>query len=101
LSLQFQGVSPVIESRNCNIEHNVGDKFYFAPEGYMLAHKGPKKVCPFIMTAMARIVFVIEERIYEGLDPQPLFYRAHCDDVGFECGGWGQILIETKIVDRS
>ncbi len=90
----------VIESQGCNIEHKVGDQFLFSPEGYMLAHKGPKKVCPYIMPSMARLMAVIQERMYEGLDPQPFFYRAHCEDVGLKCGGWGQVLIEVKIADR-
>jgi len=90
----------VIESHGCNIEHNVGDQFIFSPEGYMLAHKCPKKVCPYIMPTMSRLMYLIQERMYEGLDPLPFFYRGHCEDVGLKCGGWGQILIEAKIVDR-
>lgn len=54
-------------SQQRNIEHKEGDKFYFSPEGYMLAHKGSKKVCPYLMPAMARMMALIQERIYEGL----------------------------------
>jgi len=90
----------VIESRGCNIEHKPGDRFIFSAEGYMLAHKCPKKICPYILPAMSRLMWVIQERIYEGLDPRPYFYRAHCEDVGIECGGWGKVLIEAKIVNR-
>ena len=93
-------VFEVYKSHGCNVDHKVGDRFFFNPEGYMLAHKGPKKVCPYLMPAMARLMFVIQERMYEGLDPRPLFYRCHCDDVGLKCGGWGQVVIEAKIVDR-
>ncbi len=49
---------------------------------------------------MARLMWVIQERIYEGLDPRPFLYRAHCEDVGIGCGGWGQVTIEAKIMDR-
>ncbi len=35
----------VIESHGCNIGHKVGDQFIFSAEGYMLAHKCPKKIC--------------------------------------------------------
>jgi len=90
----------VVKSHGCNIEHKVGDKFYFSAEGYMLAHKGPKKVCPFILPAMARLVWVIQERIYEGLDPVPSFNFSHCEDVGIDCGGWGRVVIEAKVIDR-
>ncbi len=90
----------VIESHGCNIEHKVGDQFLFSAEGYMLAHKCPKKICPYILPPMTRLMWVIQERIYEGLDPRPYFYRAHCEDVGIECGGWGKVLIEAKIINR-
>jgi len=90
----------VVKSHGCNIEHKVGDKFYFSAEGYMLAHKGPKKVCPFILPAMARLVWVVQERLYEGLDPQPSFSFSHCEDVGIDCGGWGRVVIEAKVIDR-
>jgi uncharacterized repeat protein (TIGR04076 family) len=90
----------VVQSHGCNIEHKVGDKILFAAEGYMLAHKGPKKVCPYILPPMARMMWVIQERIYEGLDPKPYFYRGHCEDVGIDCGGWGRVVFEAKIVDR-
>ena len=90
----------VAKSHGCNIEHKIGDKFYFSAEGYMLAHQGPKKVCPFILPTMARLVWVIQERIYEGLDPQPSFNFAHCEDVGIDCGGWGRVVIEAKGIER-
>jgi len=93
-------VIEVVESHGCNIEHKKGDQFIFSAEGYMLAHKCPKKICPYIMPAMSRLMWLIQERIYEGLDPRPYFYRGHCEDVGIECGGWGRVLIEAKIIDR-
>ena len=88
------------ESHGCNIEHKAGDRFVFSAEGYMLAHKCPKKICPYILPAMSRMMWIIQERIYEGLDPLPYFHRAHCQDVGIECGGWGKILIEARIENR-
>lgn len=93
-------VFEVVESQGCNIEHKVGDRFLFSAEGYMLAHKGPKKVCPYVMPAMARLMWVIQERLYEDLDPKPFFCHAQCEDVGINCGGWGRIVIEAKVEDR-
>jgi uncharacterized repeat protein (TIGR04076 family) len=90
----------VVQSHGCNVGHKMGDQFPFAAVGYMLAHKGPKKVCPYLVSAMARLLWVIQERIYEGLDPRPVFHRGHCEDVGIDCGGWGRVVIEAKIVDR-
>jgi len=90
-------VFEVVESHSCNIGHKVGDRFFFNAEGYMLAHKGPEKVCPFIMPVMTRMMWLVQERIYEGLDPRPTFYFGDCDDVGLECGGLGKLRLETKI----
>ena len=96
--LRTNVVFEVVESRNCNIQHKVGDKFYFNAEGYMITHKCPDKICPFIMPVMTRMMWLVMERCYEGLDPRPTFYFGDCDDVGVECGGMGKIRIETKIV---
>ena len=96
--LRTNVVFEVVESRNCNIQHKVGDKFYFNAEGYMITHKCPDKICPFIMPVMTRVMWLVMERCYEGLDPRPTFYFGDCDDVGVECGGMGKIRIETKIV---
>lgn len=96
--LRTNVVFEVVESRNCNIQHKVGDKFYFNAEGYMITNKCPDKICPFIMPVMTRMMWLVMERCYEGLDPRPTFYFGDCDDVGVECGGMGKIRIETKIV---
>ncbi len=90
----------VVESRNCNIQHAVGDKFYFNAEGYMITRKCPEKVCPAIMPVMTRMIWLVQERIYEGLDPRPTFYFGDCDDVGIECGGMGKVRLETKITQE-
>jgi len=87
----------VVEAHSCNIGHAVGERFLFSAEGYMLAHKCPEKVCPFLMPVMTRMMWLVQERIYEGLDPRPTFYFGDCDDVGFNCGGLGNVRLETKI----
>ena len=91
-------VFEVVESRNCNIQHKVGDRFYFNAEGYMITGKCPDKICPFIMPYFSRMMWLIMDRIYEGLDPLPTFPFGHCEDVGVECGGMGRIRVEIKIV---
>ena len=88
----------VVESHNCNIQHKVGDKFYFNAEGYMITNKCPEHMCPFIMPYMSRMMWLIMDRIYEGLDPLPTFPFGHCDDVGVECGGMGKIRVQIKTV---
>ena len=86
----------VVEAHNCNIGHKAGDKFYFNGEGYMITKKCPDKICPYLMPFMAHTMFLIQDRLFEGLDPIPTFPFGHCMDVGVECGGMGQVLLETK-----
>ena len=87
----------VVESNNCNIQHKIGDKFYFNAEGYMITQKCPDKICPFIMPYFSRMMWLIMDRIYEGLDPMPNFPFGDCEDVGVECGGMGKIRVQIKI----
>jgi hypothetical protein len=34
----------------------------------------PEKICPALMPVMTRMMWLIQERIYEGLEPRPTFY---------------------------
>ena len=86
----------VVQARNCNVGHKVGERFYFNGEGYMITRKCPDKICPAIMPFMSRMMWLVQERLYEGLDPKPTFPFGHCDDVGIECGGMGQVLLEVN-----
>ena len=48
------------------------------------------------------LVFTASEMIYAGIDPNEIrFNRANCFDVGLQCGGWGRIILELSVVDRS
>jgi uncharacterized repeat protein (TIGR04076 family) len=86
----------VVKARNCSVGHKVGDKFYFSGEGYMITRKCPDKICPLLMPVLSRMMGLVTERLYEGLDPKPTVPFGHCDDVGIECGGAGQVLLEVK-----
>ena len=46
---------------------------------------------------MTRMAAIVQERVWEGLDPTPLFYTGHCDDVGLDCNGLGRVVIEARI----
>jgi hypothetical protein len=50
---------------------------------------------------MASPIFVANELFYAGVDPNEMrFKRASCFDVGVQCGGWGQIVMEIRVEDR-
>ena len=94
-------VFEVVKSHGCNSNHNVGDKFYFDGAGNLLTKLNPKKVCVYALSAMAKLVYGANELFYAGIDPNDLrFKRVGCFDVGVQCGGWGNIALEIKVVDR-
>jgi hypothetical protein len=63
--------------------------------------KSAEKLCPFLMPPMTRLMWIIQERIWEGLDPKPLFFSGQCDDVGYDCGGYGRVVIEAQVKKKA
>ncbi|MES9946434.1 MAG: hypothetical protein ABW080_15895 [Candidatus Thiodiazotropha sp.] len=94
-------VAEVVESHGCNSEHAVGDKFYFDAAGNLLTKHGPSKICVYALNAISMQVFAAGELMLAGADPNQMrFKHAACFDVGLECGGWGRIVMEIRVVDR-
>jgi uncharacterized repeat protein (TIGR04076 family) len=94
-------VFEVIKSHGCNSRHQVGDKFYFDGAGNLITKLNPQKICVYALSAMAKLVYGANELFYAGVDPNELrFKRIGCFDVGVQCGGWGNIAMEIKVVDR-
>jgi uncharacterized repeat protein (TIGR04076 family) len=94
-------VFEVIKSHGCNSRHQVGDKFYFDGAGNLITKLNPRKICVYALSAMAKLVYGANELFYAGVDPNELrFKRIGCFDVGVQCGGWGNIVMEIKVVDR-
>ena len=94
-------VFEVVKSHGCNSRHAVGDKFYFDGAGNLLTKLNPKKICVYALSTMAKLIYGASELFYAGIDPNELrFKRAGCFDVGVQCGGWGNIVLEIKVIDR-
>jgi uncharacterized repeat protein (TIGR04076 family) len=92
----------VVDSHGCNSQHKVGDRFYFDGAGNLLTKLCPKKVCVYALNAATSMIFASNELFYAGVDPNVMrFKRAACFDVGVQCGGWGRIVLELKVVDRN
>lgn len=93
-------VAEVFESHGCNSEHKVGDKFYFDGFGNLLADRGPNKICIYALNAIVPQIFAVTELILAGEDPNEMrFNRAACFDVGVQCGGFGRIVLDVKVID--
>jgi uncharacterized repeat protein (TIGR04076 family) len=94
-------VAEVVESKNCNSKHQVGDRFVFDGAGNLLTRKNPERICIFALAHLFPIIHAIDELIYAGIDPNEIrFNRTGCFDVGLECGGWGHIVMKVKVEDR-
>lgn len=94
-------IAEVVESHGCNAQHRVGDKLYFDGAGVLLTSLGPKRICSGALGSIAMTVFTASELLYLGSDPnQMINKRVSCPDVGVECGGWGQIVMELRVEDR-
>ena len=92
----------VVESHGCNSGHKVGDRFYFDGAGNVLTQLCPKRVCAYSLSSALMMIFAANEMIYAGVDPNEIrFKRASCFDVGLQCGGWGRIVLELRVEDRS
>ncbi len=91
----------VVESRGCNSQHKVGDKFYFDGAANLITEQSTKRICLYALHAITMQIFTTNELFYAGVDPNDMrFKRSACFDVGVECGGWGQIVMEVKVVDN-
>ncbi len=95
-------IAEVVESHGCNSQHKVGDKFYFDGAGNLLTKLCPKKICIYAISELDKLIHSANELFYVGADPNEMrFNRTSCFDVGLKCGGWGQIVMELKIVERN
>lgn len=94
-------IAEVVESRGCNSQHKVGDKFYFDSAGNLLTALSPKRICVYAVSAITSLIFTATEFLYAGVDPNQMrFKRAACFDVGVECGGWGRVVMEIRVEER-
>ena len=91
-------VFEVKKVKGCIAGHKPGDFFLFPNGGSMDTKNSSPNLCPFLMPPMTRMMWILQERVWEDLDPLPLYNAGHCDDVGLDCNGWGKVVIEARIL---
>ena len=53
------------------------------------------------LCAEENLVYTTSMLMLAGQDPnEMLINKVGCPDVGVKCGGWGNIIMEMKVVDR-
>jgi uncharacterized repeat protein (TIGR04076 family) len=92
----------VVKARNCNSGNQEGDKFILDVDGNFLPKFCPPRLCVYAMSQLAVPVALINERLSEGLDPNQFHFmhQVRCLDVGVQCGGYGEVRFEVKVVPR-
>ncbi len=94
-------VFEIVKAKGCLVGHQPGETFVFPGAASLDTAGSAPRLCPYLMPPMTRLTAIIQERIWEGLDPKPLFYTGQCDDVGLDCNGLGRAIIEARIESRT
>jgi len=92
----------VVKARHCNSGYQAGDKFILDVNGNFITTLCPARLCVYAVSQLAVPVALINERLGEGLDPNRFHFmhQVRCLDVGVECGGYGEVMLEMKVVPR-
>ncbi len=92
----------VVKARHCNSGYRVGDRFILDVDGNFLTKLCPPRLCAYLISQLTVPVALINERLSEGLDPDQFHFmhQVRCLDVGVECGGYGEVMLEIKVVPR-
>jgi len=92
----------IIRSKNCNSGHVVGQTFILDVDGNLISKLCPNKMCVYLVSQLTIPIALINERLSEGLEPNDFHFMRiiHCPDTGVECLGYGQVMVEVKVVPR-
>jgi len=100
VAARYSIVAEVIKARHCNSGYKVGDRFVLDVDGNFITKLCPSRLCVYMMAQLTVPVALINERFSEGLDPNRFHFMhlVRCPDVGVECAGYGEVMLEIKAV---
>lgn len=94
---QYRMVAEVISVfDSCTAQHKVGQKYVCSASGYLLPEECTvTQLCLWAMPPLLNFIYVVYDRLSEGLDPTPRGYdRMQCYDCGLDCGGFGRVVFK-------
>lgn len=99
---QYTIEAEVVKSRHCNSGYKIGDKFIMDVDGNFITKFCPKRMCVYLVSQLVIPVALINERLSEGLDPNPFHFmhEVRCPDVGVDCSGYGEVMLRVQVVPR-
>lgn len=92
----------VVDSKNCNSGHIIGQIFILDVDGNFITKLCPDKMCVYLMSQLVIPVALINERLSEGLEPNDFHFMRylHCPDTGVDCYGYGKVMLKVQVVPR-
>jgi len=92
----------VVQARNCNSGHIIGQKLILDIDGNLITKLCPKRACVYLVSQLTIPVALINERLNEGLEPNDFHFMRYvrCPDTGVECLGYGEVMLKVRAVPR-
>jgi len=92
----------IVSAKHCNSGYQEGEAFLLDVDGNFITKLCPKRLCVYAMAQLMVPVALINERLSEGLDPNQFHFmqKVRCPDVGVECAGYGEIMMQVRVVPR-
>lgn len=99
---KYSILAEVVNSRNCNSGHTVGQTFTLDVDGNFIAKLCPKKMCVYLISQLSIPVALINERLSEELEPNDFHFMRYvrCPDTGVECYGYGEVMLKVEVIPR-
>ena len=92
----------VVQANHCNSGHIKGQKFILDVDGNFITKLCPKRMCVYLISQLMIPVALINERFSEALEPNDFHFMRYvkCLDTGVECMGYGEEIMQVKVVPR-
>lgn len=92
----------VVESKNCNSGHTVGQTLILDVDGNFITKLCPNRLCAYLISQLTIPVALINERLSESLEPNNFHFMRYlrCPDTGVDCFGYGEVMLKVQVVPR-
>ena len=92
----------IVEAKNCNSGHQIGQKLILDMDGNFITKLCPKKMCVYLISQLTIPVALINERLSEALDPGNFHFMRYvkCLDAGVDCLGYGEVMMKVRVRPR-
>jgi len=102
VAAKYSVQAEVINSKNCNSGHTVGQTFILDVDGNFITKLCPSRMCVYLISQLTIPVALINERLGEGLEPNDFHFMRYlrCLDSGVDCYGYGEVMLKVQVVPR-